>query len=343
MINPIACNHGHGASERALGETAHDLYMSHNASTGTSSSSTTATSKQSRSEVLGNSDNPTEICAAFEGALKSNLDILSNQDSESHHSNNGFSELQSGEDLGHKHKEVAQDSTTHEPAVIPSIVNYRSKRRYRPRWDQRFQELVDFAILNQHANVPQKYGPLGLWVNAQRIQYRLWKEGKDSRLTTMRRRKLESIGFAFACHTVTPWEQRFQELVAFKKVHGHENVPRKCGPLGKWVNSQRMQYRLWEQGKASKLTSERRQKLKDIGFVFSCHIMVPWDQRFQELVEFKKINGHDYVPTKSGSLGAWVSRQRRYCRLSKEGKDSPLTSERRQKLESIEFAFARNT
>eukprot|EP00978_Attheya_sp_CCMP212_P042125 scaffold251874_cov75-Attheya_sp.AAC.1 len=73
MINPIAYNHG--ASESASCESSYDPYLSHNAST------SSTTSKQCRSEVLGNSDNA-EICA-FEVTLKSSLvDSLSNQDAE---------------------------------------------------------------------------------------------------------------------------------------------------------------------------------------------------------------------------------------------------------------------
>jgi hypothetical protein len=64
-----------------------------------------------------------------------------------------------------------------------------------------------------------------------------------------------------------------------------------------------------------------------------------WDQRFQELVEFKKSNGHTNVPFKSGQLGNWVSHQRTQYYLSREGKHSRLTSEKREKLESIGLLF----
>jgi hypothetical protein len=134
------------------------------------------------------------------------------------------------------------------------------------------------------------------------------------------------------------WDQRFQELVDFKKINGHTNVPTKSGQLGTWVNNQRIQYCLLNEGNHSALTNERREKLESIGFVFKVH--PPWDQRFQELVDFKKINGHTNIPTKSGQLGTWVNNQRAHSRLLNEGKEHHLlTNERRDKLERLGFSF----
>jgi hypothetical protein len=228
MINTTCIVCSHGASESALCESSYDPYLSHN----TSTSSTT--SKQCISEVLGNSDNA-EICA-FEGTSKSNLvDSLSNQDAESHHLNNGFSDLSSDEDV--EYEEVARNSTAHKQSVMSSILNNEKKTIY-PSWVDRFQELVDFKAINGHANVSQKSGPIRTWVKAQRIQYRLLKEGNNSPLTSDRRQKLERIGFTFKCRpspTITPWDERFQALVDFKKTNGHANVPQRSGPLGTWV------------------------------------------------------------------------------------------------------------
>ena len=63
------------------------------------------------------------------------------------------------------------------------------------KWQQQFEELVDFIELNGHSFVPMKQSPLGPWVNTQRRQYALWKNGKKSRLTEERRNMLERIGF----------------------------------------------------------------------------------------------------------------------------------------------------
>eukprot|EP00978_Attheya_sp_CCMP212_P011991 scaffold29709_cov53-Attheya_sp.AAC.3 len=136
------------------------------------------------------------------------------------------------------------------------------------------------------------------------------------------------------------WDQRFQELVGFKKINGHTNVSRRSGQLGTWVITQKTQYRLLKEGKDSSMTSDKCEKLKSIGFEFKCQ--PTWDQRFQELVGFKKINGHTNVSRRSGQLGTWVDTQRQAFRRLKEGKYSPLINERREKLKGVGFLFNMN-
>eukprot|EP00978_Attheya_sp_CCMP212_P034521 scaffold144908_cov56-Attheya_sp.AAC.6 len=210
-----------------------------------------------------------------------------------------------------------------------------------PPCDQRFRDLVFFQKRNGHTNVPPGSRPLGRWVLEQQTQYLLFKEGKHSLLTNERREQLESIGFAFGNPKRPTWDQRFQELLDFKKVNGHTSVPTSSRPLGYWVRNQRQALRLLTDGKKSSLTNERREKLESIGFVFVCDYIKgpPWEQRFQELVDFKKVNGHTNVPQRLGPLGHWVYTQKRAFYLLEEGNDSPLIIDRREKLESIGFSF----
>jgi hypothetical protein len=238
---------------------------------------------------------------------------------------------------------VAPSSTAHGPEAIPFGLNKKQKRTDRS-WDEQFQELVDYKKNNGHTNVSARSGPIGKWVSHQRAQYRLFTEGQDSSLTNEKCEKLESIGFVFKLRptgTRTPcWNERFQELVDFKKINGHTNVPKRSGPLGAWVHKQRPQYRLLKEGKYSTLTNDKCEKLESIGFVFKGGPTVtPWDERFKELVDFKKSNGHMNVPQRSGTLGLWVTTQRTQYRLFKEEKHSVLTNEKCEKLESIGFVF----
>jgi hypothetical protein len=147
--------------------------------------------------------------------------------------------------------------------------------------------------------------------------------------------------YTVPCPTAPAWDKRFQELVYFKELNGHTNVSTKSGPLGSWVGGQRIMLRQLEQGKVSAFAMERREKLESIGFSVRCPPGPPWDERFQDLVEFKELNGHTNVTTNSGPLGRWVNSQRKAFRLFKDGKVSPLTSDRREKLESIGFSFRR--
>lgn len=60
---------------------------------------------------------------------------------------------------------------------------------------------------------------------------------------------LEYIGFVWVTRDPrhVPWEQRFDELCRFKKLHGHCQVPVKYEPnipLSNWVSTQRQEYKL---------------------------------------------------------------------------------------------------
>ena len=55
------------------------------------------------------------------------------------------------------------------------------------------------------------------------------------------------------------WNQRFEELQAFKEEYGHCHVPRKTPKLGAWVKAQRGARR-----RASN-SEEKRAKLQEIG------------------------------------------------------------------------------
>eukprot|EP00978_Attheya_sp_CCMP212_P009556 scaffold22614_cov53-Attheya_sp.AAC.2 len=320
----------------AVGEPSDDLHLSHTART--------ITSKQNKSQLLGNTDHA-ELCS-FNCSKETGLDSLSNED----HPmggyikilprppmNNVISELECEDKL--ECKEVSQSSTTREQADTTGVLNNVKKTRSRQSWDDTFQELVDFKKVHGNVDVLQGFGRLGRWVNSQRKQYRLWKEGKVSTLNFDRHDKLLSIGFKFSCQL--SWDQRFQELVDFKNVNGHTNVIVASGPLGSWIARQRREVRLFKEGNAALMTRDRLDKLESVGFKFSCQ--TPWDQRFQELVEFKKVNGHTNVSSHSGALGMWAAHQRTHRRLWKEGKATTLTSDRRNRLESIGFIFSSQT
>jgi len=119
----------------------------------------------------------------------------------------------------------------------------------------------------------------------------------------------------------------FQQLVEFKKAHGHCNVPHRYTEnyaLGKWVQHQR------EAHKKDKLSKKRIIRLKEIGFIWSLSKSQKpqsWGDRFQQLVEFKEVHGHCNVPQKDPKyrqLGSWVSNQRRH---KKAGVNLLLASE----------------
>ena len=132
-----------------------------------------------------------------------------------------------------------------------------------------------------------------------------------------------------ACANI--WGVRFQQLVEYKRVHGHYNVPQRykaIKQLGGWVCTQR---------NAKTMSEERRKRLNSNGFTWKireAHITVDWEVRFQELVEYKRVHGNCNVPQDykaNPALGIWVMRQR----TNKE----TTSANKRNQLNSIGFVW----
>ena len=72
---------------------------------------------------------------------------------------------------------------------------------------------------------------------------------------------LEDIGFEWSLQKDLneAWEDRFNELVAYKEKNGNCNAPQKCS-LGKWVIRQRALY------KRGEMPETRISELDGIGF-----------------------------------------------------------------------------
>jgi hypothetical protein len=138
-------------------------------------------------------------------------------------------------------------------------------------WEDRLSELADYRKIHGHCNVPQLYSEntrLGTWVMTQRTNYRLYREGKKTHMTTFRIKELDSLGFEWGV-CFNAWEKRFSELADYRKIHGHCNVPQSYSEniqLGNWVTKQKMNYKLHRAGKKSPMTTSRIQALKTLDF-----------------------------------------------------------------------------
>ena len=144
------------------------------------------------------------------------------------------------------------------------------------------------------------------------------------------------------------WQSKFNDLLRYKQSNNGEinNVPLNYRDpsdltLGEWVQQQRSLY--WE----GKLDAERVTSLKERGFDFEYESPdiytgdVNWDNKFRELIEYKKKNLNMNVPIEypSGSetLGQWVQRQRDMYN------DGTLEEERHVLLEEKGFIFEPGT
>ena len=175
------------------------------------------------------------------------------------------------------------------------------------------------------------------------------------RATAKRKRSRSSISSAQA----STWEDRYQQLLAFHRQHGHCSLERKSkrrkqqtnqeeegqededyGDLLRWMKRQRYQFTLKQQGKRSFLTDERQRLLEELGFVWDSHSAV-WEERFLELKAFKERHGHCNVTKRhdNRSLAIWVQCQRRHWKLSQTNQRQQISPERVAKLEGIGFVW----
>jgi hypothetical protein len=124
---------------------------------------------------------------------------------------------------------------------------------------------------------------------------------------------------------VTAWEDQLSELVGYCKIHGHCNVPNRYSEnpkLGWWVGTQRSNYKFYQEGKISSMTTFRIQKLESLGFDWDCS-RATWEDCLSELAEYRKIHGHCNVPrsySENTKLNNWVGTQRKQYKLHLEGK-----------------------
>ena len=169
-----------------------------------------------------------------------------------------------------------------QPITSPAAVGfgYGSRRKTTASWEDRFQELKQYKKENGDCLVPGRYKEnpsLGRWVEAQRKQYRQYLEAKETgapnagAMNDDRVALLEGIGFVWTVRKSSSnkspgynksgltWDQRLDQLRAYRDANGDCNVPHNYEPepqLGRWVANQRTAYALYQQNKYSSLTQD---------------------------------------------------------------------------------------
>jgi hypothetical protein len=150
------------------------------------------------------------------------------------------------------------------------------KNQQAKAWFDRFRELCNYKERFGDCNVPQKFEEnpsLGIWVNKQRMEYKLLQDGEKSSMSPDRLAYLQSIGFAWAKRKgQATWDAKFEQLKQYKAINGDCLIPTKYSEdpaLGRWVSTQREQYRMMQNGDPnSKMTQEKAKMLEDVGFVW---------------------------------------------------------------------------
>lgn len=141
------------------------------------------------------------------------------------------------------------------------------------KWLKNYGLLNEFKEKHGHIKVPAKggeYDKLFSWMKTQITQYRNAKEGKLPALSEERIKLLDEIGMQWGeKRKTTPWDERYEALIQYRKRFGHVNVPwqwKENVALAQWVNSQRKKYKDLMDGKRNNLTDEQINRLNLIGF-----------------------------------------------------------------------------
>ena len=202
--------------------------------------------------------------------------------------------------------------------------------KYEKKWKAQFQDLLLYKKEHGHCDIPNTYPQnptLCNWMKTQRALY------KKRALQEKRIQRLEKIGFVLSPFK-TLWEKRYSELCAFKKEHGHGNVPVNYSPYPKlyaWMIKQRSSFY------KKSLQQGRIKMLSEIGFRWErLDFDSKWNKMYTALCDFKKEHGHCNVPRydpQHPGLGRWINTQRTYHRLK------TLKKERVALLKQIEFSW----
>merc|ERR1712232_1053928 len=93
---------------------------------------------------------------------------------------------------------------------------------------------------------------------------------KKSSLTPLKLEALNKVGFMWAKRKgQASWDERYKELKVFRATFGNCDIPTKYKQnpaLGRWVSTQRSQYKKMQEGKESSMTPDRIEKLEKLDF-----------------------------------------------------------------------------
>ncbi len=229
-------------------------------------------------------------------------------------------------------------------------------------FESRVQELKMYMEKHGHMKVKKKENEsLYWWITKVRYNYSLIQKGREPEikaLTPGRIKMLRNIGFDFPLFTCAQqkYEETFESFVQELKMHieehGHMKVKRKeSESLYNWIKGVRRSYRLMQENDSMarrpiKLTTDRMQILRDIGFDFCAYRtrQTPtFESRVQELKMYIQKHGHmKLTKEENESLHSWTARVRQsYRDMQKSRARLPinLTPDRMKLLHNIGFDF----
>ncbi|MCX6131327.1 MAG: helicase associated domain-containing protein, partial [Proteobacteria bacterium] len=195
------------------------------------------------------------------------------------------------------------------------------------QWKERLKQLKLFKEENGHCNV-QRFNcsddEFLSWVKTQRLL------SSDGNIDANRKAQLDELGF-FELEKINPWEVMYEKLKQYHAINGNVHVPNKWKDdlkLAFWVSQQR------QKRKKNLLSHDQIQLLDSLGFIWYQRRRGRWEDRFDEVVEFKAKSGHCDIPLNypvNPKLGQFVNSMRT------RRKNGSLSADRIAKLDAIGF------
>lgn len=213
-------------------------------------------------------------------------------------------------------------------------------------FEERLEQLKDFKEQHGHLRVTEKMDKkLAAYCNNLR-QARRKPEAGIMIITDERIKALDELGFEWNIinrhnsnvETKT-FEERVEELKAYKEAHGDLNVaPKFDRSLSNFCKSIRAARRNPNSGR--QVSEERIKMLDELGFAWEVPSAVtPFEERLVQLKEFKEKHGHLKVTNKvDKQLASWCSNMRA-ARRNPKGSGLHASEERIRMLDEIGFEW----
>jgi len=199
------------------------------------------------------------------------------------------------------------DSMTAEQISLLDKLGFRWDAR-EEKWVENFEKLRRFKDQHGHceiALVASADDDLLGWV---RLQRSLMARGK---IDAERKSQLDALGFSWVGEMNDHrWNEMYHSLKDYHTRHGNADVPdgwKEDRKLARWVGQQR------QKRKKAMITDEQVRLLDKLGFTWQHRERGSWEDRYQELLEFKAKHGHCNVPfayKETPKLGAFVNSMR---------------------------------
>ncbi len=205
-----------------------------------------------------------------------------------------------------KRKGKKIDLITPEQITLLDILGFHWDA-HEDKWTEGFEALQAFKAAYGHCDVvedPSINKKLLNWSKIQRVHI------LKGTITPERKLLLDEIGFNRDSKINKRWSESYDQLVEYHSVHGDADIPSKWKEnpkLASWVSAQR------QRRKRNQIADEEIRLLDLLGFTWKSREVGTWEDRLEEIKDFKAQNGHCDVPVNypaNPKLGRFVNSMR---------------------------------